>query len=220
MADEVMESECSGFGLEFNPDDSDCQGCKEGFPGEYEACKDLSTAKRDALAPDPVVDEEDVSLDEEVEVAESELDDDFDDESDELDVPVIPEEEDIEPPADLDDVEPSEQELDDEPGDEFLDDEPEPPVETKSKKSDAPKKFRRIETFAKLIREGESWIPSELANAVDMEADKTYKPGVTTVVVTQWLKLLLLIGIVEKLDGGLYRMKAAFMLKELYSNKV
>jgi len=200
----VMESECSGFGLEFNPDDSDCQGCKDSYLDEYEACKALSEAKRNALAPDPVVDEEDVSLDEEAEVAESELDDDFEDESDDLDVPTIPEEEDIEPPDDLDDAEPDEPELDDEP---------EPPVETKSKKAGAPKKFRRIETFAKLIREGESWIPSELANAVDMEADKTYKPGVTTVVVTQWLKLLLLIGIVEKLDGGFYRLKSEFLIR-------
>jgi len=195
MADKAMDSECSGFGVEFDPGDSDCQGCKEGYPAEYEACKELFEAKQAAAIPDPVVAEEDVSLDKEAKVAESELDDGFDDESDELGVPIIPEEEDIEIPASMGNVA---SELPTEP-------------KVESTKVAAPKKFRRIETFANLIREGESWIPSELANAVDAAADKTYKPGVTCVVVTQWLKLLFLIGIVEKLDGGFYRIKPEFL---------
>ena len=206
MPDDAVTSECPGFGKDFNEDDSDCQGCKESHSEEHEACKALYEAKQAGQEPDPAVDEEDVSLDKEVDAAESEVDDDSEDESDELGVPIIPEEDDVEPLDDLDDVEPPEQELDEEP---------EPPSEpqVKSKKKEVVKKYRRIETFARLIRQGESWLPSELANAVDMEADKTYKPNVTTVVVTQWLKLLLLVGIAEKLDGGLYRLKAEFVGK-------
>ena len=187
MANDVVDSECSGFGLEFDPEDSDCQGCQDGFPGEYAACKALYEAKQLEPATEPAVDEEDISIDKEAKIAESELDDEND--SDDLDIPTIPEEEPVEPVDFVPVVA--------------------PPVEPE--KDEVVKKYRRIETFARLIRQGESWLPSELANAVDREAAKTYKPGVTAVVVTQWLKLLFLIGIVEKMDGGLYRMKSEFL---------
>ena len=169
--DAAVESDCGGFGIDFDPDDSDCQGCKESYPLEYEACGvKLSEPKQ---GQEPPLDEENVDLAQEETEAEVESEE------------TLPE---PEPEAPVEEEPPVEPEVEDEL----------PPAPKK--------KFRRIETFATLLKQGGCYTAAGFAKIVDSQTSKKYKQNVTLMIVTQWLKLLVLVGVVIKTADGKYKL--------------
>ena len=186
LEDAAAESDCLGFGTDFDADDKDCQGCKEGYSLDYNACKVQYEAKQ---AQEPPLEEANVDLAQEEAEAEAESEEALPEP--EAEVPV-----EVKSTGSLPSMSSWSRTIE------------EPPTEPEVKDVLPPvpkKKFRRIETFATLLKQGGCYKPAVFAEIVNRQASKQYKFNVTLMNITQWLKLLVLVGVVEKTEDGKYK---------------